>query len=98
MPTGTLTKKIHSHESRSVRIAARAERLQRRRSRRPHPMRRVRCCARAPRGTSVVRIESAAGVMVAAPSPWSARATISDVSLQASPQSSEPTEKMTIPP
>ena len=43
----------------------------------------------------VVRIESAAGVIVAAPRPWSARATMSDVSSHASPQSSEPTEKMT---
>ena len=45
----------------------------------------------------VVRIERAAGVMVAAPRPWSARATMSDVSSHANPQSREPTEKMTRP-
>ena len=34
----------------------------------------------------VTRIESAAGEMIAAPRPWSARKPISDASLQASPQ------------
>jgi hypothetical protein len=45
----------------------------------------------------VVRIESAEGVVVAAPSPCRARAAINDSSLQARPQRSEPTEKMTRP-
>ena len=45
----------------------------------------------------VVRIESADGVIAAAPSPWSARAPISDSSLQASPQRSDPIEKTTRP-
>ena len=59
--------------------AAERGRRQRRRSRRRHPRRRGRCCARGPRWKVVVRIERAAGVMVAAPRPWSARAAISDV-------------------
>ncbi len=45
----------------------------------------------------VVRMDRADGVIVAAPSPWSARAAMSDSSLHANPQRSEPTEKMTSP-
>jgi hypothetical protein len=40
----------------------------------------------------VVRIERADGVIVAAPRPWIPRAMMSDSSLQASPQRSEPNE------
>ena len=53
--------------------------------------------ALAPSVKVVVRIESAAGVIVAAPRPWRARAAMSDSSLQARPHRREPTEKMTRP-
>ena len=43
----------------------------------------------APSGKVVVRIESAVGVMIAAPTPCNARAAISDAGDQASPHSSE---------
>ena len=46
----------------------------------------------------VERIDSAAGVMIAAPRPWKARAPISDASDQASPASSEATVNTTMPP
>ena len=45
----------------------------------------------------VVRIESAAGESIAAPSPWSERKAISDASDQASPSSSELTVKSASP-
>ena len=45
----------------------------------------------------VIRIESAAGEMIAAPRPWIERAPISDASLHARPASSEPTAKTTRP-
>ena len=47
----------------------------------------------APSGKSVVMIESAVGVMIAAPMPWKARAPISAGSDQASPQRSEASVK-----
>ena len=46
----------------------------------------------------VERIESAAGVMIAAPSPWKARAVMSDASDQARPAKSEARVKTTRPP
>jgi hypothetical protein len=44
-----------------------------------------------------VRIESAAGVMSAAPSPWNARAAISEPSLHASPDTSDAEVKVIRP-
>src|SRR5215831_117191 len=91
-PTGTFTKKIQFHDRRSVRT----------------PPRRTPATAptppTAPQAPSamfrsrpsvkvVVTIESAEGVIAAAPRPWIARAPISDASLHARPQSSEPSEK-----
>ncbi len=96
MPTGTLTKKIHSQESRSVRIppirTPAAAPKPPTAPQAPSAMFRSR-----PSVNDRVRIDSADGVIVAAPRPWSARAPINDVSFQASPQRSEPTEKITSP-
>jgi hypothetical protein len=48
--------------------------------------------------TNVVeRMDSAAGVITAAPRPWSARAEMSDASDQASPARSDATVKRVIP-
>ena len=96
MPTGTFTKKIHSQDRRSVRIppisTPAAAPSPPTAPQAPSAMLRSR-----PSRNVVVRMDSAEGVIVAAPSPWSARAAISDSSLHASPQRSEPTEKMTRP-
>ena len=83
-PTGMLTKKIHSQES--GRSGHRPSgRRQLRRSRRPRPRRRARCCARGLRANVVIRIASAAGEIAAAPRPWIARAPMSDVSRPGEP-------------
>ena len=91
--TGMLTKKIHSHESASVstppsRTPAAAPKP-------PTAPQTPRAMFRSrPSANVVIRIASAAGETVAAPRPWIARAPISEVSDQASPQSSEPRAKM----
>ena len=51
----------------------------------------------APSAKSVVMIESAVGVMIAAPMPWKARAPIRASSDQASPQRSEASVKRAMP-
>jgi hypothetical protein len=51
----------------------------------------------APSSKVVVMIESALGVMTAAPIPWKARAPISALSDQASPQSSDASVNRTTP-
>ncbi len=51
----------------------------------------------APSSNVVMTIESAAGVMIAAPRPWTARATISTPSDQARPQKNEAVVKTTTP-
>ena len=92
MPTGTLTKKIHSHDRKSTRMPPK---------RTPTAAPTPPTAPQAPRAMLrsrpslkvATRIESAAGVIVAAPRPWSARNAISDASLHASPQRSEPSVK-----
>ena len=84
MPTGMFTKKIHSQLSRSVRTPP---------SRTPATAPNAPTAPQAPSAAFrslpsakvVVRIDSAAGVMIAAPSPWKARAAIRAPSLQATP-------------
>ena len=91
-PTGTLTKKIHSQERKSTRMPP---------NRTPNAAPTPPTAPQAPSAmlrsrpslNVQTRIESAAGVIVAAPSPWSARKPISDASLQASPHRSEPRVK-----
>ena len=81
-PTGTLIQKIHSHERASVRTPP---------SRTPAAAPKPPTAPQAPRAmfrsrpswNVVVRIASAAGEMVAAPRPCSARAPISDASSHA---------------
>ena len=88
IPTGTLTKKIHGHESVSTRSPP---------STRPTAPPPTAIAAQtpsafvrsAPSRNVVVTIESAAGETSAAPSPWRPRARISIVSPVASAQSSE---------
>src|SRR4051812_37827732 len=95
-PTGTLTKKIHSQLSRSVSTPP---------SRTPATAPTAPTAPQAPSAVLrslpsanvVVRIESAAGVISAAPSPCRARAPISAPSLHASPESSEAAVKITSP-
>ena len=91
-----LTKKIHSHESASVRTppsrTPAAAPKPPTAPQTPSAMFRSR-----PSAKVVIRIESAAGEIVAAPRPWIARAPISEASLQASPQSSEPIVNTTRP-
>jgi hypothetical protein len=95
-PIGTLTRKIHCHESRSVSTPPRSTPAAA-----PNPPtapHAPRAMFRSrPSSKVVVRIESAAGEIVAAPSPWRARKEMSDVSLHESPQRSEPSEKSTRP-
>ena len=50
-----------------------------------------------PSANVVVRIERAAGEMIAAPRPWSARAAISAPSLHARPDNSDATVNTTMP-
>ena len=95
-PTGTLMKKIHSQESAEVRTPP---------SRTPAAAPTPPTAPHAPRAmlrsrpswNVRTRMASAAGVTVAAPRPWMARAPIRDISLQARPQSSEPMVKMIVP-
>ena len=93
IPTGTLTKKIHGHDSAVVRTPP---------STRPTappptaiaaqtPIAFVRS---APSANVVVMIDSAAGAMSAAPRPWSPRKTMSNSELGASPFSSDATVKI----
>ncbi len=96
MPTGRLTKKIHSQPSHSVSIppkstpAAAPEPPMA-----PHtPSALLRS---APSEKVVVTMDSAEGVMMAAPKPWIARETISMVSLWARPHSSEASVKRATP-
>ena len=87
-PTGTLTKKIHSQLSASVRTPPSSTPAAAPKPptapQTPSAMLRSR-----PSAKVVDRIDSAAGEMIAAPSPCRARAPISDCSDQASPASSE---------
>ena len=96
MPTGTLTKKIHGHERKSTRMppksTPKAAPTPPTAPQPPSAMLRSR-----PSLKVATRMDSAAGVMVAAPSPWNARKAMRDASLQASPQRSEPSVKTTAP-
>ena len=96
MPTGTLTKKIHSHESTSVRTPpSRTPAAAPKPPTAPQtPSARLRS---RPSAKVTERIESAAGEMIAAPRPWNARAAISDSSDHARPASSEATVNATRP-
>jgi len=96
MPIGTLTKKIHSQLSRSVRMPPSS------RPKAPPPaaiaLHTPSAFVRsAPSANVVVMIESAAGETSAPPSPCSARAATSCPDVVASPLSSEATEKMVTP-
>src|SRR5439155_18101674 len=89
-PTGTLTKKIHDQLRAEVRIP-----LSNTPAAAPKPPtapQTPRAMFRSRPSMKVVeRMDSAAGVMTAAPRPWRARAEISDASDQASPARSEAT-------
>ena len=95
-PTGTLTKKIHSHESVSVRMPP---------SRRPTapppaaipPQMPSALVRSGPSGNVVVMIARAAGETSAAPKPCSARKPIRASDDQARPLSSEATENTITP-
>src|SRR3954470_8733401 len=95
-PTGTLTKKIQDQLSTSVRTPP---------SRTPAAAPKPPTAPQTPSATLrsrpsekvVVRMDSAAGEMIAAPSPWSERAAIKDPSDQARPASSEARVKTTMP-
>src|SRR6266508_2408580 len=95
-PTGTLTKKIHSQLSASVRTPpSRTPAAAPKPPTAPHT---PSAMLRSRPSTKVVdRIESAAGVMIAAPSPWTPRAPISDASDHARPAKSEASVNTTIP-
>ena len=96
IPTGTLTKKIHGHDSVSTRIPPSSSPTA------PPP---TAIAAQTPSAFArsgpslnvVVTIERAAGETSAAPSPCAPRATISHVSPFANPQSSDATVKSTRP-
>ncbi len=89
-PTGTFTKKIHSQLRRSVSTPPR--RTPATAPKAPTAPQTPSAMFRSRPSTNVtIRIESAAGVMIAAPSPWNERAAISDVSDQARPARSEET-------
>ena len=96
MPTGMLMKKIHSQLSVSVKMppsrTPAAAPKPPTAPQTPSAMLRSR-----PSEKVVIRIESAAGAMIAAPRPWKARAPISDASLQARPATSEATVKTASP-
>ena len=96
MPTGMLTKKIHSHERASVSTPPSSTPAAAPKPptapQTPSAMFRSR-----PSAKVVIRIASAAGEIVAAPRPWIARAPISDASDQARPQRSDPIVNRTRP-
>ena len=72
MPTGTLMKKIHDQLSALREHAAEQDAGRGAEAAEPRPRRRARCCARDPRERGR-RIDSAAGEITAAPSPWTER-------------------------
>jgi hypothetical protein len=96
IPTGTFTKKIHSQLSASVKMPP---------SRTPAAAPKPPTAPQTPSArfrsrpslNVVMRIDSADGETIAAPSPWIARAPISDASLHASPARSEPRVNTTRP-
>src|SRR5512132_1693525 len=96
MPIGTLTKKIHDQLSADVRTppisTPAAAPKPPTAPQTPSAMLRSR-----PSVNVVDRIDSAAGVITAAPSPWNERAAIRDPSDQARPASSEESENRTMP-
>ena len=88
MPTGTLTKKIQFQLRRSVRTPPSSTPATAPNA--PTPPHAPSAAFRSfPSAKVVIRIESAAGVMIAAPSPWKARAPIRGPSPQANPETSE---------
>ena len=88
-PTGTLTKKIHSQPRYLVMIPPKRTPAAAPRAAERAPDSRAPCSARRPPRKVVVTIDSAAGEMIAAPMPCTARAPISTPMLLASPQTSE---------
>ena len=94
--TGRLMKKIHSQLRTSVKTPPRSTPAAAPKPptapQTPSAMFRSR-----PSENVVIRIESAAGEMIAAPRPWIERAPISDASLHARPASSEPIAKTARP-
>ena len=96
MPTGMLTKKIHSQLSRSVRMPPKRTPAAAPKPpvapHTPSAMLRSR-----PSAKVAVRIASAAGDSIAAPNPCRLRATIRESSDHDSPASNEAVVKMTIP-
>ena len=96
-PTGTFTRKIHGHENASV--STPPKRTPAAAPKPPTAPQTPSAMFRSRPSVNVVdRIERAAGVMIAAPSPWSARAPISDASLHAKPETSEPSVKTMLDP
>src|SRR5919201_1768451 len=95
-PTGTLTKKIHDQLSALVRTPPmRTPAAAPKPPTAPHtPSAMLRS---RPSVKVVERIDSAAGVITAAPRPWNARAEMSDASDHARPAKSEASEKTTRP-
>ena len=96
IPTGTLTKKIHGHDSVVVSTPPRT------RPTAPPPtaiaaQTPIAFVRSAPSANVVVMIESAAGAMSAAPRPWTPRKTMRNSELGASPLSSDATVKTTMP-
>ena len=87
-PTGTLTQKIHDQPRYLVRIPPKSTPAAA-----PEPPRAPQIPSAlfrsAPSRKVVVTIESAAGEMIAAPRPWTARAPIRTLELLAKPQTSE---------
>jgi hypothetical protein len=95
-PTGTFTKKIHSQPRASVRMPPRSTPAAAPKP--PTAPQTPRAMLRSRPSEKVVdRIESAAGVITAAPRPWSERAVISDASDHARPAKSDASVKTTRP-
>ncbi len=96
MPTGTFTKKIQFQLRRSVRTPP--SRTPATAPNAPTPPHAPSAAFRSlPSAKVVIRMESAAGVMIAAPSPCMARAPIRGPSPQAKPETSEAVVKRTTP-
>src|SRR5690349_2102246 len=95
-PIGTFTKKIH--DQLSVDVSTPPIRTPAAAPKPPTAPQTPRATLRSLPSVNVVdRIDSAAGVMIAAPRPWNERAAISDASDHARPASSDDTVKSTMP-
>jgi hypothetical protein len=95
-PTGTLMKKIHSHPTVSVITPLSSTPTAAPEAPTPPHIPRARLRS-SPSGKIVVRIESAAGAIIAAPKPWTPRAITSTEKLGASPAVSDASAKIVSP-